>query len=110
MRLKWAGMKIFGIGGPELTIILAIVLWVISGFIAKGIGEKKGYGAGLSFCAGFFLFILGIIMAVVPDKNGKEKEVTSADALLKYKELLDAGAISQEEFDVKKKELLASDK
>lgn len=94
-----------------MTIILAIVLWVISGFIAKGIGEKKGYGAGLSFYAGFFLFILGIIiMAVVPDKNGKEKEVTSADALLKYKELLDAGAISQEEFDVKKKELLASDK
>ena len=104
-------MKIFGIGGPELTIILAIVLSVVAGFIAKGIGEKKGYGAGLSFCAGFFLFILGIIiMAVLPDKNGKEKEVTSADALLKYKELLDAGAISQEEFDIKKKELLASDK
>lgn len=104
-------MKIFGIGGPEIAIVLLIALWVVSGFIAKGIGEKKGYGAGLSFCAGFFLFILGIIiMAVLPDKNGKEKEVTSADALLKYKELLDAGAISQEEFDVKKKELLASDK
>lgn len=104
-------MKIFGIGGPEIAIVLLIALWVVSGFIAKGIGEKKGYGAGLSFCAGFFLFILGIIiMAVVPDKNGKEEEVTSADALLKYKELLDAGAISQEEFDVKKKELLASDK
>lgn len=104
-------MKIFGIGGPEIAIVLLIALWVVSGFIAKGIGEKKGYGAGLSFCAGFFLFILGIIiMAVLPDKSGKEKAVTSADALLKYKELLDAGAISQEEFDVKKKELLASDK
>lgn len=33
-----------------------------------------------------------------------------ADALLKYKELLDAGAISQEEFDAKKKELLAAEK
>lgn len=104
-------MKIFGIGGPEIAIVLLIALWVVSGFIAKGIGEKKGYGAGLSFCAGFFLFILGIIiMAVLPDKSGKEKAVTSADALLKYKELLDAGAISQEEFDAKKKELLASDK
>lgn len=104
-------MKIFGIGGPEIAIVLLIVLWVVSGFIAKGIGEKKGYGAGLSFCAGFFLFILGIIiMAVLPDKSGKEKAVTSADALLKYKELLDAGAISQEEFDAKKKELLAAEK
>lgn len=104
-------MKIFGIGGPEIAIVLLIALWVVSGFIAKGIGEKKGYGAGLSFCAGFFLFILGIIiMAVLPDKSGKEKTVTSADALLKYKELLDAGAISQEEFDAKKKELLAAEK
>lgn len=104
-------MKIFGIGGPEIAIVLLIALWVVSGFIAKGIGEKKGYGAGLSFCAGFFLFILGIIiMAVLPDKSGKEKAVTSADALLKYKQLLDAGAISQEEFDAKKKELLAAEK
>lgn len=104
-------MKIFGIGGPEIAIVLLIALWVVSGFIAKGIGEKKGYGAGLSFCAGFFLFILGIIiMAVLPDKSGKEKAVTSADALLKYKELLDAGAISREEFDAKKKELLAAEK
>lgn len=104
-------MKIFGIGGPEIAIVLLIALWVVSGFVAKGIGEKKGYGAGLSFCAGFFLFILGIIiMAVLPDKSGKEKAVTSADALLKYKELLDAGAISQEEFDAKKKELLAAEK
>lgn len=104
-------MKIFGIGGPEIAIVLLIALWVVSGFIAKGIGEKKGYGAGLSFCAGFFLFILGIIiMTVLPDKSGKEKAVTSADALLKYKELLDAGAISQEEFDAKKKELLAAEK
>lgn len=104
-------MKIFGIGGPEIAIVLLIALWVVSGFTAKGIGEKKGYGAGLSFCAGFFLFILGIIiMAVLPDKSGKEKAVTSADALLKYKELLDAGAISQEEFDAKKKELLAAEK
>lgn len=104
-------MKIFGIGGPEIAIVLLIALWVVSGFIAKGIGEKKGYGAGLSFCAGFFLFILGIIiMAVLPDKSGKEKAVTSADALLKYKQLLDAGAISQDEFDAKKKELMASRK
>lgn len=31
---------------------------------------------------------------------------SSADELLKFKQLLDMGAITQEEFDVKKKQLL----
>ena len=34
------------------------------------------------------------------------QETTNADELKKYKDLLDSGAISQEEFDAKKKELL----
>lgn len=105
-------MKIFGLGLPEfLTLMVPLIAFVICGLIAKGIGKKKGYGSVLSFCSGFFLTILGIvIMAVVPDKSGKEKAATSADALLKYKQLLDAGAISQDEFDAKKKELMASRK
>ena len=36
----------------------------------------------------------------------KETFFSSADELKKYKELLDSGIISQEEFDVKKKQLL----
>lgn len=42
-------------------------------------------------------------------KNGQNKQaiqVSSADELKKYKELLDMGAITQEEFDAKKKQLL----
>lgn len=100
-------MKIIGMNVPEL-ILLGIVL--ACALIAKGIGEKKGYGAGLSFCAGLFLGPLGIIiMAVVPDKSG-QNTIASADALVKYKQLLDDGAITQEEFDAKKKELLATKK
>lgn len=100
-------MIIFGMNVPEL-ILLGIVL--ACALIAKGIGEKKGYGAGLSFCAGLFLGPLGIIiMAVVPDKSG-QNTIASADALVKYKQLLDDGAITQEEFDAKKKELLATKK
>lgn len=42
--------------------------------------------------------------------NTNETTVTSnfsaADELLKYKELLDAGVLTQEEFDSKKKQLL----
>ena len=33
-------------------------------------------------------------------------EVSAADELLKYKKLLDAGALTQEEYDAKKKQLL----
>ena len=35
-----------------------------------------------------------------------EKQVSEADELSKYKALLDKGAITQEEFDAKKKQLL----
>lgn len=38
------------------------------------------------------------------NRNGKT--IDSADEILKFKELLDAGAITQEEFDRKKKEIL----
>ncbi|MHD0398327.1 PH domain-containing protein [Staphylococcus simulans] len=36
----------------------------------------------------------------------KSTIISAADELLKYKELLDAGILTQEEFDIKKKELL----
>ena len=38
------------------------------------------------------------------NRNGKT--IDSADEILKFKELLDAGAITQEEFERKKKEIL----
>ena len=38
--------------------------------------------------------------------NRTSKTIDSADEILKFKELLDAGAITQEEFDRKKKEIL----
>ena len=39
-------------------------------------------------------------------KKAKESTVSNADELKKYKDLLDSGIITQEEFDAKKKELL----
>lgn len=39
-------------------------------------------------------------------KVAVKQETTKADELKKYKELLDSGAITQEEYDAKKKELL----
>lgn len=39
-------------------------------------------------------------------KSNTQNNTSSADEIKKYKELLDMGAITQEEFDLKKKELL----
>ena len=44
------------------------------------------------------------MILLLPDKNSEKK--SAADDLLSYKQLLDSGAITQEEFDAKKKELL----
>ena len=38
--------------------------------------------------------------------SGSQSQVTGADEIKKYKELLDCGAITQEEFDAKKKQIL----
>ena len=48
----------------------------------------------------------------IKERMGKQQttvvaQTSNADELLKYKQLLDMGAISQEEFDLKKKELLS---
>lgn len=40
------------------------------------------------------------------NERENNKTASSADELMKFKELLDSGVITQEEFDVKKKQLL----
>ena len=48
-----------------------------------------------------------ICVAKTPESEyEKEEKMSFADELKKYKELLDMGAITQEEFDAKKKQLL----
>ena len=74
------------------------------------------------FCAGMFSFgksnefaedLAGIIRPLFDEyKNNEDNEknndntVSAADEIVKYKNLLDQGIISQEEFDEKKKQLL----
>ena len=77
-----------------------------------GIGVKKGYGAEISFCAGFFLGLIGLtVMLVLEDKNhtktARIPPVESvADEIIKYKQLLEEGIITEEGLSAKKTELL----
>ena len=73
---------------------------------------KEGYGAGISFCAGFFLGLIGlVVMLVLEDKNHTKTAQTPpvesvADEIIKYKQLLDEGIITEEEFPAKKTEIV----
>lgn len=100
---------------------VAIIQGLICGFVAQVVSENKGYEDG--FFWGFFLGIIGIIVvACKPDNNSSyasallsketeekdksEKELLNVQKLKSYKDLLDSGVITQEEFDKKKSELL----
>ncbi|EGT4786849.1 SHOCT domain-containing protein [Clostridioides difficile] len=54
--------------------------------------------------------MLSILAIILKDIEKKREEInnnnSNADEILKYKNLLDLGAITEEEFNTKKKELL----
>lgn len=85
---------------PEIIVIL--VVWIVCAFVSGNMASKKGYSYNAFALLGLITGVIGVIVAaVLPDKTGG-----NADALLKYKELLDKGVITQEEFDKKKSELM----
>ena len=101
------------------TLLIAAGL----GLIPANIAKNKGYSFGLWWFYGWMLFIVAIIhVTLIPDKNPKPvpvtvqgtefnanstvKEKSAADELKKYKDLLDEGVITEEEFAKKKAQLL----
>lgn len=93
-----------------VTLILAALLGLIPGKIAS----DKGYSFVLWWFFGFMLFIVAIVAVMfLKDKNAPEQKSynlphspSGADELIKYKELLDKGVITQEEFEAKKQQIL----
>lgn len=99
----------------ELLIVLIISAGL--GIITGKIAEKKGYSFWAWWFYGWMLFIVAIIhVNLIPDKNQTALSCqniptgaavqSAADEIKKWKELLETGAITQEEFDAKKKQLL----
>lgn len=104
-------MKILGMGLPELSMLFlfSLVIAIVFCVICLKIGANKGYNPALCGVLGFFLGVIGlIVVAVLPNKKIDQAimQSTEADSLMKYKELLDQGIITQEEFDRKKNEIL----
>ncbi len=82
---------------PVIEIVLLNMETKTDSFIYKGL-KKQGDE------------IVAILKRITNDKAPKEEVVTNntspADEILKYKNLLDQGIITQEEFDKKKKQIL----
>ena len=96
-----------------IIFCIIVVQGIIFAYLCAYVGLKKGIKTG--FWWGFILSFLGlIILAILPAENIKDtvktnnisKSEENIELIKKYKELLEVGAITQEEFDVKKKELL----
>jgi uncharacterized membrane protein len=92
------------------VIVLAIAACL--GLIPANIAKNKGYSFGLWWFYGWMLFIVAIIhVQFIPDKNVLQSSSATtnkspADELKKYKELLDQGVLTEEEFATKKEQLL----
>lgn len=96
----------------KMIIFIYCAAGLITGLISYEIVKYKGYDNPVSwFWIGFLADVLGIVLAlckpsVEESQMASNAKATPADDLKKYKELLDSGAITQEEYDAKKKQLL----
>lgn len=87
-----------------------MVFGLVWAYLARYVGIKKNIYSG--YVWGYFLGIIGFIVMCVLPKEKKEnnniitQNFSASDEIEKYKKLLDNGAITQEEYDKKKKELL----
>lgn len=104
-------------------LVISLVISAGLGLIPASIAKRKGYSFGVWWFYGWMLFIVAIIHAgFLKDKNVQQAQnyqdrpilyspssnagQNVAEELRKYKELMDEGVISQEEFQAKKEQLL----
>lgn len=105
--------ELLGIGAPALTLMIVIILLLLLAKIPASIAKKKGYSYGGFFLFGLLFFLPALVVALLVQDRNLVSEIasvvqkgTSADEIGKYKQLLDSGAISAEEYEQKKKKLL----
>ena len=104
-----------------LYIILVIGMGVVWGYATNTIIHNKGYSENWFWWGFFFGLIAVIVAACKPQCPSQEytqptykstaaiqegSEANRAAALKQYKELLDNGVITQEEFESKKRQIL----
>lgn len=100
---------------PIISLVVLIVFTYYTCAIAKDVfsdGSRYEWTIGWLYYIILALHIVTVILSVVvkykkfEDKEAKVSMSNAPDDIAKFKELLDAGVITQEEFDAKKKQLL----
>lgn len=98
--------------GIGLFVVYVLIFFLAA--IPANIAGKKGYSVVGFYFFGLFFFIIALIVALClgDKKQFRNQQITNvnnispADEIKKYKELLDQGAITEEEFQEKKRQLL----
>lgn len=89
-----------------LIVGAVIIGWgCIWGWGVNKVVKNKGYDENW-FWWGFFFGIIALIVALTKPQNIYNQKKEPFDELKKYKELMDSGIITEEEFNKKKLELL----
>jgi len=105
-----------GSGGMLIQVIVALVvilLWIIPAVLVFRDAKKNKIDPPVLWAiVVFFAIIIGLVAYLIVRnlKRGKENESdttkSNTDELLKYKELLDKGVITLDDYNTKKKQLL----
>ncbi len=85
--------------------IIVLIIMALLALIPATVAGNKGYSKVGFWFFGLFLWLIALIVALcLKDKNVSNTD--AASALISYQQLLESGAITQEEFEAKKKELM----
>jgi len=91
------------LGGMELILILLAFLFGLAGWSVGRTRIIGGFGGAL---VGFFFTILGVIIIYLLPRKAPIRIEPVTDEIKKYKELLDMGAITEDEYKTQKAKLL----
>jgi len=103
-----------------MPLVGTLAIAALLGLIPANIAKEKGYSFGLWWFYGWMLFIVAIIhVQFIPNKNEDSSsyrsssipytppmQMSASEELKQYKELLDQGVITQEDYDKKKKQIM----
>jgi hypothetical protein len=93
-------------------IIISAIIWaIIWGIATNKVIQNKGYEENWFLWGFLFSFIAFIVACTKPSKTiDYMSEADRVDLIKKYKDLMDSGAISEEDYLEKKEEIIHGDK
>jgi uncharacterized membrane protein len=105
-----------GLGTPEIILILfafaIVVLPVYLGYVA---GSQRTIGGPVGLLLGLCFSYIGLIIVYLfplnlqpkfYDFSNRQPTPSGADEIMKYKQLLDSGAITEQEYNAQKARIL----